>query len=168
MNDFSAAFRFIVWELEGGDKVHRVPGDPGGLTKFGISQRAYPDLDVEGLREIDASEIYLRDYWQPCRCDALPWVFALPLFDGAVNQGVRTAGRLFQEAVGVPRQDRDGIIGSQSLAIAGGVAPALRNEVMAAYMALRAMRYAGHDEFARFGRGWMIRLFKVYGRAVNG
>ena len=40
---FEQAFAIVAGE-EGG--LCRDPGDPGGLTKFGISQRAYPGLDI--------------------------------------------------------------------------------------------------------------------------
>lgn len=64
--------------------------DPGGLTKFGISQRAYPDLDIAGLTLNEAKQIYLRDYWWPVRAHELPETLRLVVFDCAVNQGVKT------------------------------------------------------------------------------
>ena len=39
-----------VIEREGGDKLTKDPSDPGGTTKYGISQRANPDVDIENLR----------------------------------------------------------------------------------------------------------------------
>ena len=33
------------------------PKDPGGETNFGISKRAFPDLDIKNLTEEDAIEI---------------------------------------------------------------------------------------------------------------
>lgn len=38
--------------------------DAGGLTKFGISKRAYPKLDIVNLTVEDAKKIYERDYWK--------------------------------------------------------------------------------------------------------
>ena len=41
----------LVLSLEGiGNDSH----DPGGETKYGISKRAYPDLDIANLTEEDA------------------------------------------------------------------------------------------------------------------
>ena len=37
----------LILELEGGGTVSRDPDDPGGTTKWGISQRAYPTLKVD-------------------------------------------------------------------------------------------------------------------------
>lgn len=34
---------------EGGSKITRDPHDPGGVTKYGISKKAYPDEDIENL-----------------------------------------------------------------------------------------------------------------------
>lgn len=39
------------------------PDDPGGETKYGISKRKYPDVDIKNLSIDDAVEIYRRDYW---------------------------------------------------------------------------------------------------------
>ena len=40
-----------VIESEGGSRITKDPLDPGGTTKYGVSQRAYPDLDIEKLQE---------------------------------------------------------------------------------------------------------------------
>mgnify|MGYP003149201708 FL=1 len=52
-----------VLHREGGAKITRDPDDPGGLTKFGISKRSNPDVDIENLSEDDAVLIYLEKYW---------------------------------------------------------------------------------------------------------
>ena len=46
--DFTDAAALII-ESEGGERITDDPRDPGGLTKYGISQRAYPRLDIERL-----------------------------------------------------------------------------------------------------------------------
>ena len=46
-----------VIESEGGSRITKDPSDAGGTTKYGISQRAYPDLDIESLTERDAKEV---------------------------------------------------------------------------------------------------------------
>jgi len=58
-----------IVEREGGVVNH--PKDPGGLTKFGISQRAYPDLDILSLTKAQAVAIYLRDYLHKYRLHEL-------------------------------------------------------------------------------------------------
>ena len=47
------------------------PADKGGLKKYGISQRAYPALDIAALTLDTAKEIYRRDYWSRAQCDRL-------------------------------------------------------------------------------------------------
>ena len=45
------------------------PKDPGGLTKWGISQRSYPHLDIRNLKVEEAVEIYKRDFLRPLKAD---------------------------------------------------------------------------------------------------
>jgi len=92
---YSRAIQFIL-KWEGG--LTQDPNDPGGTTKFGISQRAYPDLDIKNLTEQDAMAIYHRDYWLKAGCDDLPWPLDLIAFDTAVNMGVSRAKVLLQES----------------------------------------------------------------------
>jgi lysozyme family protein len=84
MSNFDAAFLLVVG-AEGGYVNNSI--DPGGETKYGISRRAYPDLNIAALTIDDAKEIYRRDYWAPLGLDAKPWGTALLKFDAAVNQG---------------------------------------------------------------------------------
>lgn len=67
------------------------PADPGGMTKYGISKHAYPNLDIRNLTPELAGEIYRTDYWGPAGCDAFNPGMALALFDAAVNCGVERA-----------------------------------------------------------------------------
>ena len=39
------------------------PDDRGGMTKFGISQRAHPELDIPNLTKEEAKQVYFEDYW---------------------------------------------------------------------------------------------------------
>lgn len=67
------------------------PDDLGGETKWGISKRAYPKLDIKNLSRSAAEEIYFRDYWRAGGADALPWPLSLVHFDASVNHGVGRA-----------------------------------------------------------------------------
>lgn len=130
MSFFLPAFQIVVG-IEGG--YVNDPQDPGGETKFGISKRAYPALDIAALTLEQAQQIYLRDYWDACGCDTMPWERALCVFDMAVNQGQGAARALNVQA-------HDAI----------------------ELMAERAVRYAGNKNFPTYGKGWMNRLFKVF------
>jgi hypothetical protein len=57
---FEKAFELIL-RHEGG-YVNDVD-DPGGETKFGISARAHPDVNIKSLLEADAKQIYWEEYW---------------------------------------------------------------------------------------------------------
>lgn len=83
---------------EGGSKITRDPDDPGGLTKYGISKRANPDLDIENLTMEDAVKIYKERYWDTSRADRLPEELAESYFDMVVNAGKRRAVKILQQA----------------------------------------------------------------------
>lgn len=81
------------------------PNDPGGKTKWGISQRSYPDEVIEDLTRDDAKRIYGRDFWERIHGDRLIERgfdgVSFVLMDFAVNSGVETAVRYLQRAIGV-------------------------------------------------------------------
>lgn len=155
--DFSAAVALVL-EREGvlsDDKA-----DPGGLTKFGISQAAYPNLDIARLTREEAIAIYRRDYWDRCRCGELPWSLALVLFDAAVQHGTGTAVRLLQRALGLVE---DGALGPVTLAKVKANRPDLLLEL---FQAERAIYYADLAGWPRFRRGWSRRLVGLTIRAA--
>jgi lysozyme family protein len=61
MADFDIAIERVLLN-EGIDAND--PQDRGGLTRFGISKKAYPDEDVASLTLEDAKNLYRRDYWR--------------------------------------------------------------------------------------------------------
>ena len=130
------------------------PRDPGGETKYGISKRAYPDVNIASLTLEQAKAIYLRDYWLRARCDQLPSAVAFQVFDTAVNSGIGQSIRFLQRAVGVAD---DGNVGPLTIAAVKRMDP----EAVAS-------RFNGHrlDFMTRlstwdvFGRGWARRVAK--------
>jgi len=82
--DFDKALKFVL-KWEGG--YNNDPRDPGGETKYGISKRSYPELDISKLTLKQAKEIYYQNYWLKCGCDELPYPFNIVVFDTAVNMG---------------------------------------------------------------------------------
>lgn len=99
---------------EGGSKLTKTPGDVGGVTKYGISKRAYPQIDIEKLTEEKAKQIYRTDYWDKINADLIPsQIVAEEIFDTAVNMGVKGAVKLVQLVLNlVP----DGQFGPKTLA----------------------------------------------------
>lgn len=162
-NDLFDAAIELVFAWEGGLSDH--PKDPGGVTKYGICLRSYPDLGREGIINLtkeQAKDIYRKDYWPTVpewMHEAYPATCIL-MMDCAVNQGPGFAKKALQRAAGT---DDDGIIG-----------PDTKRKVLAfddmqlcwQFSVQRAMHYTGLSTFSTFGKGWMNRLFSVHTYAV--
>jgi hypothetical protein len=88
---FDFAFNLTVLRFEGGGRYTNDPDDPGGETKWGLSKNGNPDLDIANLTKQDAWDIYRKRYWDPCRCDEMPYPWDVIVFDTAVNLGVSRA-----------------------------------------------------------------------------
>lgn len=85
--EFEKCIQFVL-EKEGGYVNH--PNDPGGETKYGISKKAFPDLDIKNLTIEQAKRIYFQNYWLR-GASSLSWPLNLCFFDCAVNQGTGQA-----------------------------------------------------------------------------
>jgi len=153
MNNFDYCIPHIL-EEEGGYTNNK--RDPGGETKYGISKRSYPSLDIPALSENQAKSIYRRDYWDVNNLDSLSLPLALCVLDCAVNQGNAVAVPLLQRLVGAKD---DGDIGPQTLQ---SIRQYVMRELVVNYMAERGVRYANTKNFETFGRGWMRRLLRIF------
>ncbi len=129
------------------------PRDPGGETRYGISKRAYPDVDILHLTEEQAKAIYKRDYWDKLRTDEIPEELAICLFDAAVNMGRDRAVRLLQRACGVAQ---DGVMGGNTIAAANRLP-----EAVVRFSAERVIACTGIRGFDTFGKGWLRRTIAV-------
>lgn len=143
----------LILQYEGGYVNHA--DDPGGETKYGISKRSYPNVDIKNLTREDAMQIYLKDYWLAVRADKLPDELRLIVFDCAVNQGVSTARRALQKTLGVKV---DGIIGPITLRAAHETPTTLTID---RYALERHRLYTGLKNWRHFGKGWSKRLLEV-------
>jgi lysozyme family protein len=63
VGNFTLAVDYAIYNETGGRGDGGLTKDSGGLTKWGISQAAYPLLDIKSLTRDDAVVIYKRDYW---------------------------------------------------------------------------------------------------------
>lgn len=131
VSDFNSAFEIVVG-IEGG--YVNDPADPGGETKYGISKRFHPDLDIKNLTLEEAKDIYHSEYWLPSGAADLQQPMDLFVFDTAVNQGVSVAKHIYSKYQD-PMQ----------------------------YLGYRAYIYGSGNasNFKQYGRGWMNRLFKL-------
>lgn len=146
MTAFDKAFEILIGH-EGGYSLD--PHDRGGETKYGISKRAYPHIDIANLTLAQAKAIYRNDYWDKAKCSSLPPDLALLVFDAAVNNGVGAAIRWLQRAAGVVA---DGIIGPQT------IAASFSSGVAERFHAMRVDAMTKMPTWPNHGRGWAKRL----------
>lgn len=78
----------------------RVTNDAGGITRYGISSKAHPGLDVANLSLADAKSLYKSEYWDAIGGDSLPAALQTTALDAAINQGVGNAKKWLKEAGG--------------------------------------------------------------------
>ncbi|MBF0422760.1 MAG: glycoside hydrolase family 108 protein [Magnetococcales bacterium] len=159
---FETCLEFVLAH-EGG--YSNDPNDPGGETRFGISKRQYPNLDIAHLTRETAADIYRNDYWRRICGDDLPPALAMVVFDAAVNQGVAKASRMVQESLGVTV---DGAIGPDTLAMLARKKPA---DAVRDFMARRACHYAWlvakNPSMGSFLMGWYRRCFDAHKAALE-
>jgi len=113
MSDFAKALKQVLeWEVEydakGNVRWENVPGDTGGVTKYGVDQASHPNVDIKNLTYEGAATIYKNDYWNKIRGDDLPWPVNAVTFDIAVNNGVSRAVKWLQEVLAVTVDGRIG------------------------------------------------------------
>ena len=138
-----------------------VTRDSGGLTKWGISQKAFPHVDIRNLSIEDAANIYRENYWKPIRgYDLQDQDVANKLFDMAVNMGVGAATKLCQKSCCALGQlvAVDGSFGPNTLEAvnrcdAGALLGMLRAESKAHYEAIAE----ANPELSQYLNGWLKR-----------
>ena len=146
---FDAAFKALI-DHEGGYVNH--PKDPDGETRFGITKRSYPHLNIRDLTLDDARAIYRRDFWDRLQCDALPLAARFQVFDAAVNSGPGNAARWLQAAAGVAQ---DGLIGPATRQAIDAMHPAA---LVARFNAARLLFMTSLSTWPTFSRGWARRI----------
>ena len=149
---FDQAFDRLIAH-EGGYVDGAKIGDPGGETRFGISKRSYPALNIKELDLETAKAIYRKDFWTPLGDNCHPSI-KFQAFDFAVNSGINTALRKLQQAIGVAD---DGNFGPVSRARLAAFAP---SDVLLLYLAKRLEYMASLSIWPEFGRGWARRIAK--------
>lgn len=146
---FDQAFELLIGH-EGG--LSDNPADKGGLTKFGVSQRSYPNEDIRNLTLDRAKAIYLRDFWKPAGCEVVPETIAFDLFDTAINSGIKQAVKCLQTAAG---STPDGILGPQTLRAVAAMDGA---RLQARFNGARLQFMTSLGAWPNFSRGWANRI----------
>jgi lysozyme family protein len=158
---FKKAFNYML-KNEGGYVNNST--DPGGETKYGISQRSYPNLNIRQLSLKDAQKIYFCDYWLKGKFEQIPDEnVASQLFDLSVNLGIRATTIVLQRAlrsVGINVVE-DGLLGSQTLS---GVIFSKPSNLLAAIKSEAAGYYrliaAKNPQQQKFLNGWLNRAYR--------
>ena len=154
----AALDKMLEWiiRMEGG--YVNDPVDPGGETKYGISKKAYPTIDIKNLTPDMAKRLYKLDYYDKY-CAGLDAVPAFLVFDCAVNSGGHRAITILQQAL---RITADGDLGPVTREAANS---ADIETVLKDYLTHRARFY--HDlveskpQLEKFLNGWFRRLFML-------
>ena len=93
-----AIFDTEIIQIEGG--YSNDPDDLGRETKYGISKRSYPDVDIKNLTVEGAIEIYTRDYWDKNNLSSIhDQITANIIFRFIVDAGAPRGIRLLQNAI---------------------------------------------------------------------
>lgn len=168
--NYAACLQFTLGE-EGGFADN--PDDPGGATNKGITLATYrdytddPNLTVADLlmiSDVEVDAIYAVAYWNPVHGDALPAGIDLITWDMGVNAGIGTSGALLQRALGFTGRDVDGWIGPYTLA---AVAKTNSATLIQQLNAKQDAYYRGLADFVTFGAGWLARLERRAGLALQ-
>lgn len=151
--NFDTAFALLLGH-EGDFSDH--PADPGGKTRFGVTEAAAREVGYKGdMRELPldlAKRVFLERYWKPIRADDLPPGIRYCMFDGAVNSGPAQATKWLQRALGV---EADGVIGPKTLAAAYAQD---MNALRLRMLAQRLRFMTGLTNWPSFSRGWAKRI----------
>jgi len=141
------------------------PADPGGETQWGISKRAYPDMNIVSLTIRDAKAIYFHDYWDKLNLENLnSYLIAAEIFDTAINTGRRTAIRIAQRALNYLGEDltEDGLIGPVTLAALNKWTAKDERALFVCLNGFQFMHYYSitqkRAKSKRFARGWTKRI----------
>ena len=136
------------------------PQDPGGETKFGISKRAHPDLDIKNLSIDQAKEIYRKEYYENTNIDQLSdYKLTRKVFDIGVNIGPKRAIKFLQSTMNDLGYDLkvDGLLGSKTLNTVNSHED--QNEIVELFKG-KIKEYYKSLKSKRFGKGWLKRLDK--------
>jgi lysozyme family protein len=155
---------------EGGYVDH--PTDPGGKTKYGISQKQYPDLDIKELEIEDAKTIYKRKGGELASAEANYGKneFAFKMADIGINTGPQLGTEIMQKSLNFfgMELDEDGKMGDATRTAFNKVIenPDNRKQLMNLIIHNQKRFYAGEkfntktvskEKVEAFGGGWEKR-----------
>ena len=162
MPNFREAVEFVL-KNEGG--YSKDPYDPGGETKFGISKRSYPDLDIPSLTMEEAMTIYQTNWWSRYHYTRIEsQQLATKILDMSVNMGPKKAHKIVQRALNTILHCKlkvDGILGDKTFSALNSVKDVEQtHRAMSHYQAkFYESLWTRVKKLTRFKRGWLRRAF---------
>jgi lysozyme family protein len=138
--------------------------DAGGETKYGISKKSYPNVDIKNLTLEQAKAIYKKDFWDNQGYSQIEDItLASKVFDLGVNMGTKNAIILLQRSLkanGFKSLEDDGIYGSATKEALSTSDPkkviiALRSEAAGYYRRL----VTANQSQKVFLKGWLNRAY---------
>lgn len=141
----------ITLKWEGGDVDH--PADPGGKTRWGITQGTYDDYrkrrglpkqSVFKMTRAEMLDIYKSNYWDAVKGDTLAYGVDLATWDFGVNSGPARARKYLMQVIGGPDEETVKKLCAKRLSFVRGLAT-----------------------WKVFGRGWANRIADIEARGVK-
>lgn len=149
----------VVLDDEGGYVNN--PSDRGGETKYGISKRSYPNVDIKKLTRDGAIAIYYADFWCKGPYEGLAdAALACKVFNTSVNAGQSRAIKLLQQAANAQGANLvvDGLAGPKTIAAINAMyGPAILASYREAQEAFYLAIIARDPTQAKFKNGWIKR-----------
>lgn len=138
------------------DQFVDYPRKYGGETKFGISKKTFPDVDIKSLSQEDATKIYEKEYWNKIQGEKLPRAVGKTVMDHAVLSGQSTAVKTLQGILG---DKQDGNMGDRTVqSVLDYTAEHGEGSLAKRYNARRQARVRRIRGAVRFGKGWANRI----------
>ena len=152
----------LILELEG-TTVSDNSMDYGGKTKYGISKKQFPSIDIDNLTIDSAMKLFEKEYWLRYRLSEIhDQNIANQIFLLLINMNPLNAGKIVQRAINLSLHTTpciiDGIIGTDTLTALNSASSVL----LSAMMRIESCRYylmlVDNDESQRiYFRGWIRR-----------
>lgn len=170
MTTWDIVFGLVVNIEAGFTKDPRDPGNftPAGVlkgTKYGISARGFPDVDIENLTVDQAKALAKPRFWDAIRGDQIhPWL-GLIMFDSSYNEGPEESVKHLQVSLGLAQNGR--FDGQTLMATELRITKTSITRVMLEYTTQRNLSYTRDTKFSEFGHSWLYRTAEVLVQATT-
>jgi len=159
---FNYAF---LYTLENEGYYSNDPQDQGGETKWGISKRSHPEIDIKNLTLEGAKVVYKKSYWNDLYYKLDSKELAIKLYDIGVNMGVGSAVNLLQIALNEYCNQNlltDGSFGAKTLKACNESNYILNMFIFECSKRYESLSKRSHNK--KFFVGWINRLYKPINR----